>query len=112
ASYLDELERLEALRTKGVLTAEEFETQKKAALASSKPAAAMTVDELAGQFRTLRDLYNTSAINNVERDQKKQQLIDRPDLKKDLETVQGLYNESVITNVEHTAIKKKLLELP
>jgi hypothetical protein len=118
-SDLEELERLDALRTKGVLTAEEFETRKKAVLyPAPKPIApakvGFTVQELADQFRTLQGLYNLSTINAEERDQKMQRLIDGPlaagDLKTDLETVQGLYNLSVITAPARDALKKKILE--
>jgi hypothetical protein len=114
--YLDELERLEALRAKGALTPEEFEAKKKAALqtAPSPQQAASAMDELAKQLRLLQSLYNNNTITNIERDQKKKRLIDGPltltDLKKDLETVQALYNESVITNLERDALKKRLLE--
>jgi hypothetical protein len=115
--YLDELERLEALRAKNVITQEEFETKKKAALStSSKPEQSpSSMDELAKQFRTIQTLWNNNTITAPERDQKKLQLINGPivleDLKKDLETVQKLWNENVITATERDALKKRLLEM-
>ena len=115
--YLDELERLDGLRTKGILTPEEFEAKKKAVLAARPPhrATASPMDELAKQLRTLQTLYSNNTITNLERDRKKSQLIAGPlsltDLKKDLETVQVLYNENVITNLERDTLKKRLLEM-
>jgi multidrug resistance efflux pump len=121
-SYLEELEKLDSLKTKGVLTEEEFGRRKQAILESQKlsiviqpepPASGM--DELAGQLRTLASLYSNSTINQQERDAKKAQLIGRPlhmtNMKKDLETVQDLYNESAITQQERDTLKQKLLEL-
>jgi hypothetical protein len=115
--YLDELERLAALRTKGVLTQEEFESKKKAALGGrpkqGPPPSPM--DELAKQLRTTQMLFSNNTITNVERDNRKRQLIAGPlsltDLKKDLETVQTLFGENVITNVERDTLKKRLLEM-
>jgi len=115
--YLDELERLEALRAKGVLTQEEFETKKKATLGTSprpeQPLSSM--DELSKQLRIVHGLYDKGIITNLEKDQKKGKLIAGPlsllDLKKDLETVQGLYTDGVVTNLERDALKKQLLEM-
>ena len=121
-SYLEELEKLDSLKTKGVLTQEEFDRRKQAILESQKlsnvtkpepPASGM--DDLAKQLRTLAALYSNSTINMQERDAKKTQLIARPlhgtDMKKDLETVHALYNESAITMQERDKLKQKLLEL-
>jgi putative oligomerization/nucleic acid binding protein len=116
-AYLDELERLETLRAKGVLTQEEFESKKKAALgASPKPEPPpSSMDELAKRLRTIQGLYNSNVITNVEMTQQKNKLIDSTlvltDLKKDLETVQALYNGNIISNVEHEKLKKRLLEM-
>ena len=121
-TYLEELERLDSLKTKGVLTQEEFDRRKSAILerqpvpAVEKPQApASGMDELAKQHRTLASLYGNSTINLQERDAKRTQLIARPlhmtDLKKDLETVHALYNESAITLQERDTLKQKLLEL-
>lgn len=120
--YLDELEKLDTLTTKGVLTPEEFERQKRAILERQQssvvakpvpPASGM--DELAKQIRDLQSLYSNNAINLPDRDAKKTQLIKRPlqstDMKKDLETVQALYNESAITLPERDTLRQKLLEL-
>lgn len=123
--YLEELEKLDTLRTKGVLTQDEFDRRKQAILDGQKlaivakperPAAPSSgMDELAKQLRTLASLYANSTINMQERDAKKAQLIQRPlrttDMKKDLETVQALYGESTITLQERDALKQKLLEL-
>ncbi len=121
-SYLEELEKLDSLKTKGVLTQEEFDRRKQAILDGQKlstvikpepPASGM--DELAGQLRTLAALYSNSTINQQERDAKKAQLIARPlhmtNMKKDLETVQALYSDSTITQQERDTLKQKLLEL-
>lgn len=119
-TYLDELERLEALRAKGVLTEEEFAAKKAATLQgnSKPPGASPTVQELAKQFRDLQGLYNAGAITSADREQKKRQLIAGPlapigpgDLKSDLELVQTLYNESTINNAERDALKKRILAL-
>jgi hypothetical protein len=115
SGYIDELERLEALRAKGVLTAEEFAAKKKEALAinakTKQPLSSM--DELARQLHTLQGLYQSGTINNVELGEKKKQFIEGPlhltDLKKDLETAQSLYQEGTITNVDFAALKKRLL---
>jgi multidrug resistance efflux pump len=115
--YLDELERLAALRAKGVLTEEEFESKKKAALAErpkqGHPRSSM--DELARQLRLTQTLFNNSTITNLERDNRKGRLIEGPlsltDLKKDLETVQKLFNEGVITNYERDTLKTRLLKM-
>jgi hypothetical protein len=115
-TYLDDLERLEALRAKGVLTEEEFAAKKQATLQGKgkRADAPLTVTELAQQFRDLQGLYQTSAITNVDRDQKKAQLIAGPiapgEMKSDLELVQSLYQESTLTNVERDALKKRILE--
>jgi hypothetical protein len=124
ASYLDELERLEALRKKGVLTQEEFEAKKKAALAAPVPApaaparprsGAWTVDELAKEFRLLRSLFNNGTINSADLDRKKSSLVQKPivltDLKKDLETLQGLFNDGTINAAELSTLKTKILEI-
>ena len=121
-TYLQELEKLDSLKTKGVLTQEEFVRRKIAILerqpvpAVEKPQApASGMDELTKQLRTLASLYTNSTINLQERDAKKTQLIARPlhmtDLKHDLETVHALYNESAITLQERDTLKQKLLEL-
>ena len=121
-TYLQELEKLDSLKTKGVLTQEEFDRRKSAILERQpvptveKPQApASGMDELAKQLRTLASLYTNSTINLQERDAKRTQLIARPlhmtDLKKDLETVHALYNESAITLQERDTLKQKLLEL-
>ena len=109
-TYLEELEKLDSLKTKGVLTQEEFDRRKSAILERQPvptvekpqaPAPASGMDELAKQLRTLASLYGNSTINRQERDAKRTQLIARPlhmtDLKQDLETVHALYNESAIT---------------
>ena len=71
------------------------------------------MDELARQLHTLQSLYQNGTINNLERDQKKQQFIEGPlcltDLKKDLETAQTLYQDGTITNLDFDALKKRLL---
>lgn len=123
-SYLEELEKLDSLKTKGVLTQEEFDRRKTSILErqpvpqSEVPQArpvASGMDELAKQLRTLAALYSNSTINMQERDAKKTQLIARPlhmvDMKKDLETVHALYNESAITLQERDTLKQKLLDL-
>ena len=121
-TYLEELEKLDTLKTKGVLTQEEFDRLKSAILERQpvptveKPQApASGMDELAKQLRTLASLYTNSTINHQERDAKRTQLIARPlhmtDMKKDLEAVHALYNESAITLQERDTLKQKLLEL-
>lgn len=115
-TYIEELERLDALRTKGVLTPAEFDAKKESLLKSSTKAtpSAITVAELVQQLRTLHELYNNSTITNVERDSGMQKLIERPlvsrDLKADLEAIKALYNTSVINNVVRDAINKRILE--
>lgn len=121
-SYLEELETLDTLKTKGILSSEEFDAKKKAILEQQLPASTVKpeppvsgMDELAQQLRILASLYTNSTITLQERDAKKTQLIQRPlhvsDMKKDLETVLALYNESAITLQERDTLKQKLLEL-
>ncbi len=120
--YLEELEKLDTLKSNGVLTQDEFDRRKQAILDRqplsivAKPEPPPSgMDDLAKQLRTLASLYSQSTINLQERDAKRTQLIQRPlhtaDMKKDLETVQALYNESTITLSERDTLKKKLLEL-
>lgn len=122
----DELERLKKLETTGILTKEEFETQKKAMLGRASALAPaptpfpalivgkrLTMTEAAEQFRTLYSLYNNNTINNIDRDERKKLLLEKTilmtDLKKDLELVASLYNENIISNLDRDALKKKLL---
>ncbi len=115
-SLAQELERLDLLRQKGALTEDEFAAMKSRLLATEvrpKPPA-NSMAELGEQLQALHELYNKSAINNLERDAKKQQLISGPllatDLKSDLETIQKLYNTSVINNLEFAQLKQRILE--
>ncbi|MBC8115810.1 MAG: SHOCT domain-containing protein, partial [Candidatus Saccharimonas sp.] len=116
------LEKLDSLKSKGVLTPDEFDRRKQAILDRQQLSIVVKpdpppsgMDELARQLRTLASLYGNSTINLQERDAKKVQLIQRPlhvsDMKKDLETVHALYNESAITLPERDTLKQKLLEL-
>lgn len=113
---VESLERLAVLQTQGALTKEEFDAAKKALLApAAQPKESLTpMDDLAKQLRTLQSLYSNGALNNIERDQKKQQLLQKgvkvTNLKKDLETVQTLYSESVINNLDRDALKQQLLK--
>ena len=121
--YLEELDRLDALKTKGALSEAEFESKKRELLALPPSAAsppssitpgALQMPELAKQLRVLLELYQNNTINSIEREEKKRQLISKPlillDLKSDLELVAALYNESVINNIEREELKKKLLQ--
>jgi hypothetical protein len=113
--YVEELERLEALRAKGVLTKEQFEAKKLAILGrpevEKRPVSAM--EALAKQLRTLQSLYSNNTINLPERDAKKAQIIQQPitltDLQKDLEMVQKLYHDNVINLPERDNLKRRLL---
>jgi multidrug resistance efflux pump len=113
--YVEELERLEALRAKGVLTKEEFEAKKRAVLerpaVEKQPVSA--VQALDKQLRVLQSLYSNNTINLPERDAKKAQILRQPitlrDLQKDLETVQKLYSDNVINLPERDNLKQRLL---
>jgi len=121
SSYLDELERLEALREKNVLSQVEFNARKEAVMKSleHKPATAPagsgnTMTDVAEQLRNVNSLYQKSTINNLDRDKAKKNLIAKPlvvtNMAKDLELVAALYQESVINNLERDELKKKLLD--
>jgi hypothetical protein len=117
AGVADELERLDALRSKGILTPEEFAALKQAALNGPPPPTTSSVPSMKDineQLRVIYGLYQNSKITNVERDQKKQQILDKPlrleNLKEDLELAHNLYQNSIITNVDLDLLKKKLLE--
>jgi hypothetical protein len=117
SGYLDELERLEALRSKGALTPEEFQAKKKAVLdkkAEPKPVAS-PFDDLDKELRVLHGLFNNGIINNLEWAAKKQQLLKKPlsttNLAKDLEKGKGLFDNGIINNLEWDALKKRLLAL-
>lgn len=120
-TYLEELEKLETLKTRGVLTQEEFDVRKRVILerqsvsiVSRAEGPKTGMDELAKQLRTLASLYGNGTITMQERDAKRAQVIQRPlqavELKKDLETVQSLYNDTSITMQDRDALKKKVLE--
>ena len=124
-AYLDELERLDALRSKGALTNEEFETKKQSLLSTSAPAKPtvpavekplpLTVKEIAAQLRTLQSLAQSNTLTIQEHNSKKTQLIAKPlrleDFKADLEQVQQLFSESVISIQEYNQLKQKVLEI-
>src|SRR5262249_28088696 len=78
--YVEELERLEALRAKGVLTKEEFEAKKRAVLgrteAEKRPPSGM--EALEKQLRQLHSLYQNGTINFAEHDAKKAQMLRQP----------------------------------
>jgi hypothetical protein len=113
--YVEELERLEALRAKGVLTKVEFEAKKRAVLGrpdvEKRPASG--VEALDKQLRLLQSLYSSNTISMVERDAKKAQVLQQPvtltDLKRDLEAVQKLFSDNMITITERDALKQRLL---
>ena len=119
--YLEELERLDVLRTKSAITSEEFEAKKRellgaaAASKSETTAAPVSMNELAGQLRTLGTLFNTSAITQTEHQSKKaillRQRVSPIDLKVDLEMARTLFNQSVIIQQEYELLKRNLLEL-
>lgn len=72
-----------------------------------------TVPVLAEKLRELDELYNQSAITNLERDAKKQAYLQRPlaltDLKSDLLAVQELYSQSLVSNLERDQLKATVL---
>jgi hypothetical protein len=124
-TYLDELERLETLRSKGALTDSEFEAKKQTLLkvpATTKgpivvenAPPGLTVAEIAAQFKTLQELFQTNTLSIQEHNSKKSQLISKPivlvDLKADLELVQKLFNDATITLQEYNQLKQKILEI-
>ena len=119
--YLEELERLDVLRTKSAITTEEFEAKKRELLGaasaskSETSAAPVSMTELAQQLRTLGTLYNTSAITQSEHQSKKtillRQRVSPIDLKVDVETARTLYSQSIINQQEYEVLKRNLLEL-
>jgi hypothetical protein len=123
--YLEELERLDALRSKGSLTQEEFEARKKVVLqeeAEAKKKAAQppadkprpnSIEDLAKQLRMLQALSTSFTISQGDWQKKKALILQNTlgvnDLKKDLELVQALQNEFTITQAESDLLKKRLL---
>jgi hypothetical protein len=115
-SYLDELERLEVLKTKGAITQQEFDAKKQQLLAAAPPpvpSKSGDIDELDKLLRDVYALYNKSTITGVEYQSKKQQYLQRPitvtNLTKDLEKVQKLYDENILVGTEYQTLKQKVL---
>jgi hypothetical protein len=124
SGYLDELERLEALRSKGVLTPDEFQAKKKAALektegpkekAEGPKQTASAYDDLDKQLRIHYGLFEKGTINNLEWNAKKQQLLKKPlssnDPPKDLEKGKALFESGIINNLEWNDLKTRLLAI-
>jgi hypothetical protein len=116
-SYLEELERLEALKAKGALTAQEFDARKQQLLAAAPPPPAggkdFDMEELDKLLRNAQGLYNKNIINGVDYQAMKQQYLRRRvavrDLTKDLGKAQKLYDDNIINGVEFQALKKQIL---
>jgi Short C-terminal domain len=116
ASYLDELERLETLKTKGAITQQEFDAKKQQLLAAVPPPSASKgsdMDELDKLLRNAHALFNSSVITPSEYQTKKQQYLQRKvtvgNLTKDLEKAQQLFNESILTPTEYQTLKQQIL---
>jgi hypothetical protein len=115
-SYLEELERLEALKAKGALTAQEFDARKQQLLAAAPPPPAakdFDMEELDKLLRNVQNLYNRNVINGSDFQAKKHQYLQRKvavrNLTKDLEKAQKLYDENIINGGEHQALKQQIL---
>lgn len=119
--YLDELERLDSLRSKGALSEEEFEAKKRTLLNTptipkpADPVAALSIKEVSAELRTLQSLFQNSTITSQEHSNRKARLLAKPmrltNLKADLEEIQKLFNETAITNQEQAQLKQTILML-
>ncbi len=116
-SYLDELERLETLKSKGALTQAEFDAKKAVVLkmVDKQPLPTSPMNELETKIRELQSLYGNNTLTPSEYQKKKAQLLAKPialtDLKRDLEIVQKLYGENLLTPMEFNTLKSRLLEI-
>jgi hypothetical protein len=112
-SYLEELERLETLRSKGALTQQEFDAKKQQLLAAPAPGKGGDVDELDKLLRDVQALYNRNTITLPDYNAKKQQYLQRKitvvNLTKDLQKGEKLYNDNILTLPEWQALKQQLL---
>ncbi len=115
-SYLDELERLEALKAKGAISQKEFDAKKQELLAAAPPPVAdkaSGVDELDKLLRDAQALFNKNIININDYQTKKQQYLQRKvtvsNLVKDLETVQKLFDENILNINEYQVLKQAVL---
>jgi DNA repair exonuclease SbcCD ATPase subunit len=117
-NYLEELEKLEALRLKGVVNALDFKRLRVDILARhEKPQRPLSpMADLDRQLRDLGDLLAKGRINLAERDRKRAELVQRPltvaDLKTDLEMVRRLHDDGIITITQRDTLKRALLGGP